>query len=128
MISFVRFATLRRMLQCQGTILTHVNKSLVKSDTFVTDLKDCDHGDLADSLVRDWIICSLIDHKLCKKLLQIEDMTLEKAISTCQLSEISRAQADTLHAAVSPGTADVHSVGCYARRPRRQKFEYKQRH
>lgn len=55
-------------------------------DTYVTDLKhkakDCEFGDLTDSLIRDIIVCGMRDDNVRARLLREADLTLEKAIDT----------------------------------------------
>lgn len=55
-------------------------------DTYVTDLKhkakDCEFGDLTDSLIRDIIVCGMRDDNVHARLLREADLMLEKAIDT----------------------------------------------
>lgn len=55
-------------------------------DTYVTDLKhkakDCEFGDLTDSLIRDIIVCGMRDDNVRARLLREADLTLEKEIDT----------------------------------------------
>jgi hypothetical protein len=57
-------------------------------DSYVTDLKhkakDCEFGDLTDSLIRDRIVCGIRDDNVRARLLREADLTLEKAIDTCR--------------------------------------------
>lgn len=65
-------------------------------DAYVTDLKhkakDCEFGDLTDSLIRDRIECGIKDDNVCARLLREEDLTLQKAIDTCRANEITSNQ------------------------------------
>jgi len=74
-------------------------------DTFVTDLKRraefCDFGAIKDSLIRDEIVVGLNDTKLRERLLQETDLTLEKAIKLCRITEQSKEQSKIF---ISPTT------------------------
>ena len=65
-------------------------------DTFVTDLRRraefCDFGAIKDSLIRDQIVVGINDPKLRERLLRETDLTLEKAIKLCRITEQSREQ------------------------------------
>ena len=74
-------------------------------DTFVTDLrrraKFCDFGAIKDSLIRDQIVVGINDPKLRERLLRETDLTLEKAIKLCGITEQSKEQSKIL---ISPST------------------------
>ena len=63
-------------------------------DIFVTDLRRraeyCDFGAIKDSLMRDQIVVSINDPKLQERLLRETDLTLEKAIKLCRITEKSK--------------------------------------
>ena len=65
-------------------------------DTFVTDLRRraefCDFGAIKDSLIRDQIVVGINDPKLRERLLRETDLTLEKAIKLCRITEQSKEQ------------------------------------
>ena len=60
-------------------------------DIFVTDLRRkaeyCDFGAIKDSLIRDQIVVGINDPKLRERLLRETDLTLEKAIKLCRITE-----------------------------------------
>lgn len=62
-------------------------------DTYVTDLKnkakDCEFGDLCDSLIRDRIVCGIRDDQVRARLLREADLTLVKALDVCRASELT---------------------------------------
>ena len=62
-------------------------------DTYLTTLKslvrECEFGDIENSLLRDRIVCGVKDTKTREKLLQEENLTLEKCVNICQVNEIS---------------------------------------
>ena len=87
---------------CQGkrnitVIRYHFNTSRQKDgesfDTYLTDLRnkirDCEYGDLEDSLLRDRIVGGVRDETLREKLLQTEKLDITKCMDLCRLSEIS---------------------------------------
>jgi len=60
-------------------------------DVIVTDLRQraehCDFGALKDSLIRDQIVVVISDPKLRERLLRETDLSLEKAIKLCRITE-----------------------------------------
>ena len=74
-------------------------------DIFVTDLRRkaeyCDFGAIKDSLIRDQIVVGINDPKLRQRLLRETDLTLEKAIKLCRITEQSQEQSKIF---ISPTT------------------------
>ena len=74
-------------------------------DIFVTDLRRkaeySDFGAIKDSLIRDQIVVGINDSKLRERLLRETDLTLEKAIKLCRITEQSQEQ---LKIFISPTT------------------------
>ena len=74
-------------------------------DIFVTDLRRkaeyCDFGAIKDSLIRDQIVVGINDPKLRERLLRKTDLTLEKAIKLCRITEQSQEQSKIF---ISPTT------------------------
>ena len=64
-------------------------------DVFVTDLRRraeyCEFGALKDSLIRE-IVVGINDPKLRERLLRETDLSLEKAINLCRITEQSKEQ------------------------------------
>ena len=71
-------------------------------------VKDCEFGSLEDNLLRDRLVCGIIDEILREKLLQVEDLTLEKCVNMCRLLESSARQLKTLGS--SQPEPDVHAL------------------
>ena len=50
-------------------------------ETFITDVKTLaatfNYGDIVEYLVRDRIVCGILDHQLRERLLRIADLTLD---------------------------------------------------
>ena len=79
---------------------THVQGS--KSiDVYITELKglskQCEFGDLCDSLIRDRIVCGIQSNYLRERLLREPELSLTKAIDICRASEVSKTQAQYLN-------------------------------
>ena len=69
-------------------------------------LKGCEFGTLENNLLRDRLVCGIIDEIVIQKLLQVEDLTLEKCVNLCRLFESSAKQLRTLGS--SQPDPDVH--------------------
>ena len=65
-------------------------------DVFVTDLRRraayCDFGAIKESLIRDQIVVGISNPKLRERLLRETDLTLEKAVKLCRITEQSKEQ------------------------------------
>ena len=65
-------------------------------DVFVADLRrraaHCNFGALKDSLIRDQIVVGISDPRLRERLLRERDLSLEKAIKLCRITEQSNEQ------------------------------------
>lgn len=85
--------------ECFDEFLTRIGTQSVK----------CDYGDLVDSLVLDQIVIGVICGKLREKLLCEDDLTLDKAIKMCRVSEMSTKQIKELQK--DDGSTSVDSVG-----------------
>ena len=63
-------------------------------DAYVTELKilaaNCNFATLRDSLIRDRIICVIIDPVLRERLLRESDLTLESCVKICRAAELSK--------------------------------------
>ena len=74
-------------------------------DIFVTDLRRKaeyrDFGAIKDFLIRDQIVLGINDPKLRERLLRETDLTLEKAIKLCRITEQSQEQSKIF---ISPNT------------------------
>ena len=69
-------------------------------DTYVTDLRmlssTCNFGQIRDSLIRDRIVCGIIDSGLRERLLREDNLTLDKCLQLCRATELSRENSRTL--------------------------------
>lgn len=78
-------------------------------DAYVTDLKnkakDCEFGNLCDSLIKDRIVCGIRDDQVRARLLREADLSLARAIDVCRASEITSTQMKALHEEV-----EVHKL------------------
>lgn len=70
-------------------------------DAYVTDLKnkakDCEFGDLHDSLIRDRIVCGVREDQVRARLLRETDLTLKRAIDICRANEMTSNQVKVLN-------------------------------
>lgn len=66
-------------------------------DQYMTKLKlitkNCDFGDLESQLVRDRLVCGTNSEEVRQRLLSVEDLTLDKAISICRAHEETKKNA-----------------------------------
>jgi len=69
-------------------------------DQYMTELrliaKNCSFGDLEEQLIRDWLVCGTNSEEFCQKLLRVEELSLDKAISICRAHEESKKSAQYL--------------------------------
>ena len=77
-------------------------------DELRNTVKDCEFGSLEENLLRDRLVCGIIDEIVTEKLLQVEDLTLEKCVNMCKLFESSAKQLRTLGS--SQPEPDVHAL------------------
>ena len=59
--------------------------------------KNCSFGNLEDQLVRDRLVCSTNSEEVCQRLLSVEELTLDKAISICRAHEETKKNAQYLN-------------------------------
>ena len=55
--------------------------------------KNCSFGELESQLVRDRLVCGTNSEEVRKRLLSVEDLTLDKAISICRAHEETKKNA-----------------------------------
>lgn len=51
--------------------------------TYKTEVKDCEFGEFQDKLVRDSIVCDILNKDICELLLCDSDIILKKLIGKC---------------------------------------------
>lgn len=63
-------------------------------DQYVTALRvlsqQCEFGELQESLLRDKIVCGIVNNTVRDRLLRTDDLTLNKTIQMCQAAEMSK--------------------------------------
>ena len=52
----------------------------------------CEFGTLKESLIKDRIICGILDHELKNRLLREENLTLENCVKICKAAELAELQ------------------------------------
>ncbi|KAG1933981.1 retrotransposable element [Pimephales promelas] len=79
-------------------------------DKYVTDLKvladTCNFGTARDSLIRDRIVCGIMNSHVRERLLRETELTLEKCVRICKASELSKENVMTIEGQKS----EVHAV------------------
>lgn len=97
-------------------------------DHFVTELKtlakDCEFGELTESLIRDNIICGVTSDVVRERMLRESKIDLTRAIEICRAAEASKTQIESLSNTGENNNAAtaVHKVGV---RPKQKKKEAK---
>ena len=84
-------------------------------ETFITDVKTqaakCNYGQLVDSLVRDRIVCGIVDSHLRERLLRTHDLDLDRCVDMCRAAEITKQGISVLDGgACASGQTEVHKV------------------
>ena len=83
-------------------------------DEYATELRSraqsCEFSTLKDSLLRDRIICGILDDGLRERLLRQDDLTLDKTLQECRSSELTRTQAQVLSSAGENASIPVDSL------------------
>ena len=100
-------------------------------DQYVTDLKTkaktCEFGTLTDSLIRDRIVCGIINDQTRGRLLREPELTLQKALDICRTNEITTVQMKSLASAAMPITDKMEVNAVEKDRPKpqgdRRKFQ-----
>lgn len=79
-------------------------------DIFLTDLKklsiNCNFGNLKDSLIRDRVVCGIIDNRVRDSLLRESDLTLTKCINICKSAELANIHSQQLKSELM----EVHGI------------------
>lgn len=69
-------------------------------EAYVSDLRNkaqsCRFGDLQEELIRDRLVCGILNDGIRKLLLCNNELTLAKAIETCQIHELTDQHTKTL--------------------------------
>ncbi len=115
MEKFAAYCTPRKNITYERHIFNTRNQRAGETiDQYVTDLrtkaKSCEFGTLCDSLIRDRIVCGIIDDKLRARLLREGDLTLQKAIDICRANEVSLEQAKSLTNVTDDVTSEVNAL------------------
>lgn len=88
------------------TYLRHVFFTRVQGpnetiDANVTDLKnkakDCEFAQLTDELIKDHVVCGIVNDTVRARLLRETDLNLTKAVDICRASEVTQTHMKALH-------------------------------
>ena len=88
-------------------------------DAYVTELRklarNCEFGELHDSLIRDRIVCGIRSNVVRKRLLREKDLNLERAVEICKSSEITDNQLKNI--VVDQDEREVNEVKSDSKKP-----------
>nr|XP_034839814.1 uncharacterized protein LOC117995905 [Maniola hyperantus] len=88
---------------------TRMQKDGESYEDFVVVLRDlsstCSFGVLSESLCKDRLVCGITDTTVKDRLLRTKDLTLDKAINTCRISQETRMQLEKITLANTPDNA-----------------------
>ncbi|KAL9952873.1 hypothetical protein ACROYT_G040197 [Oculina patagonica] len=91
-------------------------------DAYVKELRklarNCEFGELHDSIIRDRIMCGIRSNKVRKRLTREKDLNLEQAVEMCKSSEITENQAKNM--VVDQVDREVHDVKNDSKKPPRK--------
>ena len=114
MAKFEAYCNPRKNITWERHVFNTRNQQIGETiDQYVTDLKtkakSCEFGTLTDSLIRDRIVCGIIDDHTRSRLLREPDLTLQKALDICRANEITTVQMKSFTAGntASPTTDKV---------------------
>ena len=83
-------------------------------DQYVTDLrtkaKTCEFGTLCESLIRDRVVCGIMNNMLHARLLRESELTLKTAIDICRATEVSLEQAKSLTSTQEEMSLKINAV------------------
>ncbi|CAL9695031.1 unnamed protein product [Knipowitschia caucasica] len=96
-------------------------------ESYVSDLrikaKSCNFGELREELVRDRLVCGINNDHLRKVLLRDSDLTLAKAISVCQIHEMTEEHNKSLMSPQSSATNVDAVQNNYTKRRNTERFD-----
>ena len=98
-------------------------------DHYVTDLRNkarsCEFENLTDGLIRDRIVCGIVDDQVRARLLREKDLTLQKAVDICRASDASASQIKLISGDTHGSeAAEVHAVRKQQNQGARPKSQY----
>ncbi len=84
-------------------------------DQYLTELrliaKNCSFGDLESQLVRDRLVCGTNSEEVRKRLLSVEDLSLDKAVSICRAHEETKKNAQYFNDGAAIEVCDLKRKG-----------------
>ena len=88
-------------------------------DANITELRklarNCEFGELHNSIIRDRTVCGIRSNKVRKRLLREKDLNFERAVEMCKSPEITEHQAKNI--VVDQDDRDVHNVKDDSKKP-----------
>ncbi|XP_063955560.1 uncharacterized protein K02A2.6-like [Lytechinus pictus] len=99
-------------------------------DQYATELRSraqsCEFSSLKESLIRDRIICGILDDGLREFLLRLDDLTLDKTLQVCRVAEQTRTQAQALSSTGENASIPVDSLGKNKKSPGKKSNQTRQ--
>ncbi|XP_045764874.1 uncharacterized protein LOC123867071 [Maniola jurtina] len=96
---------------------TRMQKDGESYEDFVVVLRDlsstCNFGVLTESLIKDRLVCGITDTTVKDRLLRTKDLTLDKAINICRISQETRMQLEKITLAHTPDNAHSSNSSDY---------------
>lgn len=90
-------------------------------DAYATVLRDsassCNFGVLKEEMIRDRLVCGIIDNSIRRKLLQISDLTYDKCIDVCRATEATKSQLSAMAANDTLPASDVNFTANSKKKP-----------
>ena len=71
----------------------------------------CNFGNLRDELIRDRIVCGILNIKVQQKLLKESKLTLNRCIDISTSAETTTAQLNVITGQTEAASTEVHAVG-----------------
>lgn len=92
-------------------------------DQYVTSLRvlsqQCEFSELHESLLRDKIVCGIVNNTVRDRLLRTDDLSLSKAIQICQAAEMSKEESQCIDGVSAGVQVNAVQTGSSARGGRR---------
>ena len=91
---------------------TRAQGATERIDVYITELRklarNCEFGELHDSIICDRIVCGIRSNEVRKRLLREKELNLERAVEMCKSSAITENQAKNI--VVDQDNREVHDV------------------
>lgn len=93
---------------------SRIQRTSESIDDYVTDLRnmfrDCEFGTLAEGLIKDRLVCGILNVNIKERLPREADLNLDRALEICHAAEISSKQMKALESANVETTGVLHTL------------------